>query len=144
MKKITILVATILTVIMATGCFQKLTTYQEIDFKTLNKKFKQKEDFVLFIGSSQCSHCQSYKPKLEAVIKVHQIKVYYIDVYALTAEESKQLESYITFSGTPYTVFIENGKLKENGDDKQVYSISGDRDIDYIKKIFVKNGYMKE
>ena len=130
----------LLSVFMLTGCFGKMTTYEEVDFKQLNKMFEQKEDFILFIGSSECSHCQSYKPKLNAVIKVNQIKVYYIDIMKLTEKQDELLESYVSYKGTPYTVFIENGALKEI--DGETYTIDGDRDIDYIEKIMKKNGYM--
>lgn len=141
MKKIVMLLAILL--VITTGCFSKLKSYEEISFTELERKFEMKEDFILFIGSSDCSHCQSYKPKLEAIIKVHQVKVYYIDISALSLEEYKKINRYVTFSGTPYTVFIEDGSLKEIGDGKEVYSINGDRDIDYIEEVFRKNGYIK-
>lgn len=139
MKRIVLLISVFLTAILLTGCNGKITSYQEIKYDKLIEMFEDKEDFVLFIGSSQCSHCQSYKPKLEAIIKVNQIKVYYIDVNELSNDENEALERYVPYSGTPYTVFIEDGKVKENGT-----SIVGDHDIDYIKKVFQKNGYIKE
>lgn len=141
MKKIIILFSAFL--FLVTGCFHKLTSYEEISFDKLDSMFQEKKEFVLFIGSAECSHCQSYKPKLEAVIKVNQVKVYYIDISQLSAEELEKLSDYVPFTGTPYTVFIEDGKLKENGDDKEIYTINGDRDIDYIEDIFQKNGYIK-
>lgn len=139
MKRIVLLLSLFLTMVVCTGCTGKLTSYQEINYDNLIKKFENKDNFILFIGSSECSHCQSYKPKLEAVIKVNQIKVYYIDVNKLAAQENEILESYVPYSGTPYTAFIEQGKVKENG-----LHIVGDRDIDYIEKAFQKNGYIKE
>lgn len=139
MKKIVLFIVVVLTAILLTGCNGKITSYQETNYDKIMEMFEAKENFVLFIGSSQCSHCQTYKPKLEAVIKVNQIKVYYIDVNKLSSEENAKLESYVPYSGTPYTVFIENGKVKENGT-----HIVGDHDIDYIKKVFQKNGYIKE
>lgn len=131
----------LLGLLLMAGCGQNIKSYQEITFNKLETKFDQKEDFVLFIGSEDCSHCQSYKPKLEAVIKVNQVKVYYIDISKLTLEENKKLNEVVPYSGTPYTVFIEDGKLKEI--DSQIYTITGDRDIEYIEKIFKKNGYIK-
>lgn len=139
MKRIILLLSTFTTIILLTGCFWKINTYQEIKYDALIEMFEDKKDFVLFIGSNECSHCQSYKPKLEAIIKVNQIKVYYIDVNQLSDKENAMLKSHVSYSGTPYTVFIESGKVKEDG-----YHIVGDRDIDYIKKVFKKNGYIKE
>lgn len=141
MKKIFMILCAMLVVI--TGCSSKLSSYEEISFSELEKMFEKKEDFALFIGSAECSHCQSYKPKLETVIKVNQVKVYYIDISKLSNEEYDTLNKYVTFSGTPYTVFFEDGKLKENGDSKTVYTINGDRDIEYIEDVFRKNGYIK-
>lgn len=138
MKKLLLVLIGLLLIV---GCGQKLKSYTEISFSQLETKFDKKEDFVLFIGSAACSHCQSYKPKLEAIIKVNQVKVYYIDVSKITEEENEKLDGWVTYGGTPYTIFIEDGKVKEL--DSQVYSISGDRDIEYIEKIFKKNGYIK-
>ena len=137
MKKLAVV---ILSLFMLTGCFGKTTTYQEVSFSKLESMFKNKESFSLFIGSSECSHCQSYEPKLNAVIKVNKLKVYYINVANLSIDEYNKLDSYAPFSGTPYTVFIEKGKVKEI--DGQIYAIDGDRDIEYIEKMFKKNGYM--
>lgn len=141
MKKFIVVISVFL--LMVTGCGSKLTSYQEISFTELEKMLEKKEDFVLFIGSSECSHCQSYKPKLEAIIKVNQVKVYYIDISKLSIEENEKLMETIPFTGTPYTVFFENGSLKEVGDNHEIYTISGDRDIDYIEDVFKKNGYIK-
>lgn len=137
MKKILVLFVSVLIIV---GCSNKITGYQEITFSDLNKKFEDEENFVLFIGSNQCSHCMSYEPKLNAVIKVNQLKVYYIDVANLSEDENKILDSYVPYTGTPTTVFIEKGKLKEI--DNEVYMIEGDRDIEYIEKMFKKNGYI--
>ena len=38
-----------------TGCGDK--TMHTIDYETLANKFKNKDTFVLYLGSSQCSHC---------------------------------------------------------------------------------------
>lgn len=137
MKKLLIALLGVLTL---SGCFGRMTTYKTISFSTLMDMIDNKESFVLVIGSSECSHCASFKPKMEAFIKTNQIKVYYIDILKLSEEEDEILNSHIRYTGTPYTVFMENGKVKKI--DGQSYSIEGDRDIEYIKKTFKKNGYL--
>lgn len=141
MKKIILLIATIIVTFSLTGCVNKGLT--EVNYGKVEEMFRNKEDFVLYIGSTNCSHCQSYKPKLESVIRSNSLTVYYLDISKITEEQYNSLSKLVTFSGTPHTVFIENGSIKEVGEEGNTYSIEGDRDIDYIKLIFKKNGYIK-
>ena len=67
MKKL--IIAIVLGVILLTGCTSKLKTYEEVDYNKIMNMFKEKQDFVLFIGSTTCDHCSLYKVTLDEVIK---------------------------------------------------------------------------
>lgn len=139
MKKLLCGLCIILSLFLFTGC-SKLKTYEELSFEQVMEKLNKKEDFILFIGSSQCSHCLSYEPKLNSVIKDYQVKVYYIDVYELSDEENNKFHAKISYGNvTPITVFIKNGE-----ETNSYNRIRGDQDTETIVKMFQKNGYIKE
>ena len=77
MKKVSLLLFSI--IILMVGCSNKLTTYKEINYKKLNEMFANKEDFILYVGSSECPKCALYTMALKRVIKKYQVEVYYID-----------------------------------------------------------------
>ncbi|MDD3341787.1 MAG: thioredoxin domain-containing protein [Bacilli bacterium] len=119
------------------GCTK--TTYKEISMKELNTMIDTKESFALFIGATSCSHCDTYKGTLKKVIKDYDVEVYYIDIDNLSADENSTLKSIASYTGTPTTVFIENGK------EKSAYSrIIGDRDYDYIVNKFKASEYIEK
>ena len=94
------------------GC-SFLNTYDEISYKELNKMIKDKEDFVLFIGSETCSACSTYKVSLNKVIKKYGVDVKYIDISKLSEKEKSYVTAKFPISGTPTTVFVEDGIEKD-------------------------------
>ena len=87
MKKWLCLFCVILSITFITAC-SKYTTYEEVSFDTVIEMLENKQSFILFIGSSNCSHCATYEPKLNSVIKEYQVKVYFIDVNKLSETEN--------------------------------------------------------
>ena len=83
----------------------------KISYTTLQEKIDKKETFALIISRSNCSHCISYKPKVEQIAKKNNIKVYYIDY---DEEEEKEInsffEKYNLDGSTPITIFIKDGQ----------------------------------
>lgn len=124
--------------IFTVGCFNKLKTYEEIDYNKLINMFEEKQNFVLFIGSATCDHCSLYKVTLDEVIKKYQIKVYYIDISKLSVEENAKLKLYVNYTGTPTTSFIENG-VEESMYDR----VDGNRPYDKVIEKFKNKGYIK-
>ena len=123
-----------------TACSKQYTTYEEVSVDTVFQMLDDKESFILFIGSSTCSHCASFEPKLNQVIKKYQVKVYYLDVNQLTETENAKFNARISYgNSTPVTVFIKDGE--EEGSYNR---IRGDQDIDVIESMFRKNGYIEE
>lgn len=83
---------------------------KELKSNDVIEKIKNKEDFVLCIAQTTCSHCEMYKPKLKKIANKYDIFIYYINIDKLTKEEEKEFNKYIYTDGTPVTIFFKNGE----------------------------------
>ena len=81
----------------------------KISYSEIKTKIKNKEDIILIVSRTSCSHCMSYKPKMEQIAKDYNLKIYYID-YDEEKEEEKFLEYFKLDGTTPITIFIKKGK----------------------------------
>lgn len=134
MKKILLIIM----IIFISGC-SALKTYDEINYKRLNKMLDKKENFILFIGSSTCSACSSYKITLNKVVKKYGVDIKYIDLSKLSEKEKGDVTAKFPISGTPATIFIEKGV------EKDTYNrIDGNVRYSKIIEKLKENGYVKE
>ena len=105
----------------------------ELTYDEFTEKIDNEESFVLCVSRTTCSHCATYKPKLENVAKDYGIDLYYIDIDKYSEEEQDEFEKIINFNdSTPTTVFLKNGtettaSNRINGD------VSTSRIIDKLK-----------
>ena len=134
MKKILFLLA----VICLTGC-SILKTYDEISYKNLNKMLEDKDDFVLFVGSSTCSACDSYKLTLNQVISKYNVNIKYIDLSKLSESQKGKLTSIFPISATPTTIFVEDGEEKDTHN-RIIGSVKYSKIVEKLKE----NKYIKE
>lgn len=114
----------------------------EINYEDFKEKIENKESFILYIGSTNCSYCARYNKTLKRVMDKYQVTVYYINVgdEKMTQEENKQLDNETGYSGaTPTTVFVKKGEVQG-----QYNRIRGYVESDKIIKAFIKNGYIEE
>lgn len=107
-KMLTIFIVIVIVSLFTVGCTRG--SIDEISFSDYTKMMEEKDSFILFIGSKTCSHCAEYKITLEEVIEKYNVHFKYLDVSGLSETEYEQLTEQIQFSGTPTTVFIEEGK----------------------------------
>ena len=84
----------------------------ELNYNEFMEKIENKKDFILVLSQTTCSHCASYKPKIEEVAKEYKVNIYFIEVDMMSDDEKKNFKSLISFTSTPTTVFIENGEEK--------------------------------
>lgn len=124
-------------VLFVTGCGNKIKTYEEINYSEYTSKIEAKEDFILYIGSVDCSHCLNFKPTLEKIIKEYQLDVKYIDISKLTEKEYAVLKNKTKLHGTPTVVFIENGVVKTSP------KIQGEVPYSSALDKFKESGYIK-
>ena len=123
--------------VLLTGC-SFLSSYDEVSYKEFKNKIKNKDSFILFVGSSTCSACKSYKITLNKVIKKYNVDVKYIDLAKLSDDENSEFSASFPISGTPTTLYVKNGK------EKDTYNrVVGDVKYSKIFKSFKENGYIK-
>lgn len=116
---------------------EKYTSYIEISYEEYNDKISNKEDFILYLGSSYCSHCANFKPVLESIIKNYNLEVYYLDMSKLIDNEYAIVQNKTKLQGTPTIVFIENGVVKTSP------KIVGEASYDTALSKFKESGYIK-
>jgi predicted bacteriocin transport accessory protein len=139
-KKVIILVSVCLIVLIGAIIGDKImgkSYLNKIELDNLIEKIDNKEDFILLVSQTTCSHCASYKPKLEKVTNKYKLNIYYIEADLLTDEEEKKFKSYITFDGTPVTLFFRNGEEKTAAN-----RINGNASTDKIEKKLKSNGFI--
>ena len=113
--------------------------FYEISYKELMKKVDNKETFAILIKKNDCQYCELYFPKLERIVKEEKIKnIYYINLSNLSEKDKDSLESFITFNGTPQTIFFEEGK------ELDTYTrINGNQESKHIRAKLTQRGYIK-
>lgn len=136
MKYIKILFVAI-ALMFAPGCGNKVTTYKQIDYNTYTSLKNAKESYILYLGSSSCSHCQNFKPVLESIIKDYQLDISYIDISTLTEKEYAVVQNDTKLQGTPTIVFIEDGVVKTSP------KIVGEVGYNTALNSFKESGYIK-
>ncbi len=111
----------------------------EITYDELQKKVDNKESFILLFSQTQCSHCAEYKPVLKKVLTKYDLYAYEIVTDKLTKEENAKIKDIANISGTPATVFIEDGV-----ETKTSTRLSGTKSESKIVSRLKSLGYIKE
>lgn len=109
----------------------------EISYEEYQTKIENQESFILYIGSTTCTHCQEFKPRLEDVVAAYDLDVYYLDIYKLDKEQSAYIWDASKINGTPEVMFVENGNIK------LFPRIQGAVSKDIIISKFKSAGYIK-
>lgn len=134
MKKIVI---ALLCIFIFCGCSYK-SYIVDSNLDEIKEKVKNKETFILYIGSKNCSHCAEFKPKLEDVANEYKLTMYYVDISKLDNNEENELKKIANYSGTPTTAFIDEGE-----DLGTQTHIDGNVSIEKIRKSLKNIGYIK-
>ncbi len=135
MKKMKFLLLLLLPLLLC-SCSKNYIINSTID--DIEKKVENNESFILYIGSSDCSNCASFTPKLKNVVNKNKITVYYIDIYNISDEDYTRLFKIVNFQGTPTVAFIKNGM-----DPGSQTHIRGNVSMDEIISSFKNNDYIK-
>lgn len=113
---ISIIIFIVIIVILIIGSLMTDTKpgeFVQINYEQVLEKVENKEDFILVVSQSTCSHCATYKPKLKIIAKDYGVDVFYID-YDKESENDREefLKEFKLNGATPLTLFFENGKEK--------------------------------
>ena len=90
----------------------QLSNVKVIKIDELKEKINNKESFILVITQDGCSHCHAYLPTINKVGKEYNITFYDISQTGLSQDNATFLKNVANTSGTPTTVFIEEGEEK--------------------------------
>ena len=145
MKKKNIIIIFILIFIITSFILLKNINKQtgdliEINYKQVKEKVANKENFILVITQTTCSHCFTYKPKVKETAKDYNVNVYFISLDLEKEADKKAFLKEFNFSGaTPTTIFIKNGT-----EDSVLNRIVGDVNKKKIIEKFKKMGFIEE
>lgn len=102
----------------------RVTTIEEIDYKSLVEKLGQNEDFLLYIGRPDCGDCKEFYPYLETYVDQTNQGIYYLNIQNFRDNAKKEdaseqektfyenLQKNLNFDWTPTLVRYVNGKVK--------------------------------
>ncbi len=111
----------------------------ELNFSELQEKIDNKETFLLVITQTTCSHCAEYKPVLKETLAEYDLVGYYIEEDLLSKEDLGKLKEIANVSGTPTTIFIENGQEGSTST-----RLSGNQQKSVIVQRLKSMGYINE
>lgn len=137
MKKIIII---LISLILITGCGVNTEKgYTEINYIELQEKLDNKDDFIFYIGSAECSHCKDYGITLKEIKKNYpEVEVFYLDISKIQQFQHEKLYNKFPFDGTPTTVFIIDGS------EESIYNrVEGNQPYDKVVEKFKSNGYIE-
>lgn len=109
MKKIVVSLVLCLMLLSGCGSSSKYSEPISLDFEGFKEKIENKESFALLVWRTGCSHCESFEPKLDKVIKDYDLEVYSIDTSKLSEKEYSVLENKTFVQGTPTTFIFKDG-----------------------------------
>jgi predicted bacteriocin transport accessory protein len=135
MKKILILIIAVFAITL-TGC-SKDKALISVSYDGLAAKIRERDSFVLYVGSSECSHCAEFRPVLEKVMRKYKLDIYYIDMAELSAAKYKAVMDKIDGRGTPTTVYIKKGRTLTSP------RIEGESDYETVVEFFQDLGLVK-
>lgn len=112
----------------------------ELNYKEIKEKVKNKDDFILVITQSTCSHCATYKPKLTKIAKDYNLNIYFITIDLEKETDKKEFLKEFNFQGaTPTTIFIKKGT-----EESVLNRLVGDINEKKIIEKFKKMGFIEE
>ena len=90
----------------------KYSNIVKLDINGLKEKINNKDSFILVITQDTCTHCHAYLPKLNKIANQYNLTVYDFSQTGLSTEDKAYLTNIANISGTPATIFIEEGVEK--------------------------------
>lgn len=111
----------------------------ELSYDEILEKVNNKDDFILCVSASECTHCKSYKPKLKKISNDYNVKIYYTDIDKFDDNDYDEFKNKFSFDGgTPTTIFFKEGEEKTTAT-----RIEGDISIEKTIDKLKKNGFIE-
>ena len=112
----------------------KTGALEELTYKEVQEKIDNKEDFVIVLSQTTCSHCAEYKPTIKQIAKKHKITIYYLDYDKYKKQEKKIIEKFNFDGGTPTTFFYKDGK-ETSVMNRLIVNVTSSKVIAMLKKL---------
>jgi len=99
----------------------KIDFLEKLTAIELLEKINNKENIFVLSSRDSCETCKRFLPDLQSVLEEHQIKGYFLNLdlrdqemmeYQILESLEERLSSHIQY--TPYIMYFEEGKLKED------------------------------
>lgn len=137
MKKYLKIIFMMFSLFIISGCSNAKVI--DIGYNKFDSLIKEKQNFILYIGSTSCDNCTLFEPKFESVVKKYNISnVYHISIDKLSDDERNEFYKIINITGTPTVAFIKDGEEKSSYN-RIVGNVSKDKIINRLKS----NDYIK-
>lgn len=108
----------------------------EITFNELENMINNKEDFILLISQTNCSHCINFKPILIKTLEDNNIKAYDFNLTNITKHDYNKFVSKFNVTKTPTILFFIKG-IEQN-----TSRIVGGKDQEELEKVFINLGFL--
>jgi len=82
---------------------------QSINYSKLIELLDAKETFIMYIGSANCSACQTFAPIFEEVLSEYNIRAKYINLDNY-GNDRKTVTELFKIDSIPTVIFINNGE----------------------------------
>lgn len=108
----------LLLVCLLVGCNSNKTTaqHQTIEASEVIEKVTNQETFVLLITNDDCDPCTEFHDKTSNKLSKINKDLYELNYSSVDANTSDQLNQVLSdYSSWPVLMYIQNGKLYENG-----------------------------
>ena len=120
-----------------------------IDYSDYEEIINDNSTNIVVVGQTSCSHCIAYKPTINSVAGDYDIVINYLNLTEMTEDESSDFFESLKIIGydepkfiesgsfgTPLTLIIENGKVKDY--------ISGQRTYSQLVRELTRNNIISE
>ena len=127
-------------ILIATLSSNNKASLINLTYKQVEEKIDNKDSFILVVSQSTCTHCASYKPKLEKISMDYELDIFYIDYDLENNNTQKEfLEEFDLDGSTPITIFIKDGKQTNlfdrlEGDVSESKAIEKFKEMGFIEK----------
>lgn len=123
----------------------KMSHVVELNIDTLKEKVENKDNFILVITQTGCSHCEAFLPVVNKVGEKYDITFYQLNRAKMDGDGIKYLKEVVNINttapgfGTPTTFFIYDGVEKTI-----VNRLVGEKTESKLIERLISEGYINE
>ena len=139
MKKFLLCVLTLFTLVTITGCGKEETYEYNYLATEVVEKIENDETFVVYLGTTTCSHCLAYGKLVPEYNKKYGVKIGHVVLDEVEVNEPEGYDALMAIfpiEYTPTTYFVIAGEIAG--------SVVGALEEDQIVEELIKYGFLDE